>query len=131
MLPQGIAETVTTVIDLGAGTNYTDAVTRGFNKMRDDLGIDPAGAGKITEGLVQFGVPGMGATVAVSEFSKLGKLAQAQTEERSRFFKNNENYKTAFRNERLVEVQKLGLAAQQFLVLWSSGSVVATDGTQI
>ena len=43
-IPQGIAETVTTVIDLGAGTNYTDAVTRGFNKMRDDLGIDPAGA---------------------------------------------------------------------------------------
>ena len=131
-IPQGIAETVTTVIDLGAGTNYTDAVTRGFNKMRDDLGIDPAGVGKLTEGLVQFGVPGMGAAVAVSKFSKLGKLARGTDKMRADpgSLKTMKITKQPLEMKGLSKSQKLGLAAQQFAVAGAVDLVVATDGTQ-
>ena len=64
-IPQGIVETGTSLIDLGAGTDFTSAVTQGFNNFRNRHGIDPAGAaGKITEGLGQVGVPGLGAGAA-------------------------------------------------------------------
>ena len=132
-IPQGIAETVTTVIDLGAGTNYTDAVTRGFNKMRDDLGIDPAGAaGKITEGLIQFGVPGVGAAAAVSKFSKLGKLARGTDKMRADpgSLKTMKITKQPLEMKGLSKSQKLGLAAQQFAAAGAVDAVVATDGTQ-
>ena len=132
-IPQGIAETVTSIIDLGAGTNYTDAVVRGFNKMRDDLGIDPAGAaGKITEGLIQFGIPGLGAAAAVSKFSKLGKLARGTRGMKpdAGSLKTMKITKQPLEMKDLTKSQKLGLAAQQMAAAGAADAVVATDGTQ-
>ena len=132
-IPQGIAETVTSIIDLGAGTNYTDAVVRGFNKMRDDLGIDPAGAaGKITEGLIQFGIPGLGAAAAVSKFSKLGKLARGTRGMKpdAGSLKTMKITKQPLDMKDLTKSQKLGLAAQQMAAAGAADAIVATDGTQ-
>jgi len=131
-IPQGIAETVTSIIDLGAGTDYTSAVTQGFNNFRNKHGIDPAGAaGKITEGLVQFGVPGLGAAAAVSKFSKIGKLARG-TDMRADpgSLKAMKITKGALNMKDLSRSQKLGLATQQFAAAGAVDAVVATDGTQ-
>ena len=132
-IPQGITETITSLIDLGAGTNYTDAVVKGFNKMRNDLGIDPAGAaGKITEGLIQFGVPGLGAAAAVSKFSKLGKLARGTRGMKpdAGSLKTMKITKQPLDMKDLTRSQKLGLAAQQIVAAGAADAVVATDGTQ-
>ena len=132
-IPQGIAETVTSVIDLGAGTNYTDAVIKGFNKMRDDLGIDPAGvAGKVTEGLIQFGIPGLGAAAAVSKFSKVGKIARGTTGMRPDpgSLKTMKITKQPLDMKQLTTSQKLGLATQQIVAAGAADAIVATDGTQ-
>ena len=60
-IPQGVFETGASLIDLAAGTNYTEAVTKAGNAIRDALDIDPTGtAGKLTEGITQFAIPGLG-----------------------------------------------------------------------
>ncbi len=132
-IPQGIAETATSLIDLAAGTSYTDSVVKGFNKMRNDLGIDPAGAaGKITEGLIQFGVPGVGAAAAVSKFSKLGKLARGTDKMRADpgSLKTMKITKQPLDMKTLTTSQKAGLATQQFVAAGVADAIVATDGTQ-
>jgi len=132
-IPQGIVETATSLIDLAAGTSYTDSVVKGFNKMRNDLGIDPAGtAGKITEGLIQFGIPGLGAAAAVSKFSKLGKLARGTRGMKpdAGSLKTMKITKQPLDMKDLTTSQKLGLATQQMVAAGAADAVVATDGTQ-
>ena len=132
-IPQGVAETFTTIFDLAAGTDYTSAVTQGFNNFRNKHGIDPAGAaGKITEGLVQFGLPGLGAAAAVSKFSKLGRLARGTDRMRpdAGSLKTMKITKQPLDMKGLSKSQKLGLAAQQFAAAGAVDAIVATDGTQ-
>lgn len=132
-IPQGIAETISSVIDLGAGTDYTSAITQSFNNFRNRHGIDPAGAaGKITEGLVQFGVPGIGAAMAVSKFSKLGRMARGTDKMRADrgSLKTMKITKQPLDPKPLTRSQKFGLAVHQIAAAGAADAVVATDGTQ-
>ena len=132
-IPQGLTETVTSVIDLAAGTDYTSAVTQSFNNFRNRHGIDPAGAaGKITEGLVQFGVPGIGAAMAVSKFSKLGRMARGTSKMRADkgSLKTMKITKQPLDPKELTRSQKFGLAVHQIAAAGAADAVVATDGTQ-
>ena len=55
-LPQGIAETVGSIVDYTADTNFTPEITDSFNAARDFLGVDPeTAAGKTVESIVTFG----------------------------------------------------------------------------
>jgi hypothetical protein len=73
------------VIDLAAGTNYSEAVTKAGNALRDALDIDPTGvAGKLTEGLTQFAIPGIAAASAVSKMGRLAKIARGQPQLRGK-----------------------------------------------
>jgi len=101
--------------------------------LRDELGIDPAGmAGKLTEGLTQFLVPGVGAAMAVSKFSKLGKLARGTKNLKPDpgSLKTLKTTKQPFPAQELTTSQKAGLAAQQIGAAGLADAVVATDGTQ-
>jgi len=72
-IPEGIASTGTLIYDAITGGNATGAVEAWFDNLREEAGIDPEGAaGKVTEALVQFGIPGL---YAASAISKVGKLA--------------------------------------------------------
>ena len=72
-IPEGIVSTGTLVSDAITGGNATGAVEAWFDNLREEAGIDPEGAaGKVTEALVQFGIPGI---YAASAISKVGKLA--------------------------------------------------------
>ena len=72
-IPQGIAELGASLIDLAADTNLSKSVTETADEIRTQLGVDPEGlAGKLTETITQFVVPGIGAASAVSKVCKLG-----------------------------------------------------------
>ena len=72
-IPEGIISTGTLISDAITGGNVTGAVEAWFDNLREEAGIDPEGAaGKVTEALVQFGIPGL---YAASAISKVGKLA--------------------------------------------------------
>ena len=72
-IPEGIISTGTLISDAITGGNATGAVEAWFDNLREEAGIDPEGAaGKVTEALVQFGIPGL---YAASAISKVGKLA--------------------------------------------------------
>ena len=74
---QGLAETVSLVPDLIFDTNYGSSVTKFANDLRDAGGIDPAGAvGKITEAVVQFGIPGITAANIVSKAGRVARIAK-------------------------------------------------------
>ena len=108
-IPQGIAELGASVIDLAADTNLSQSVTQTADEIRTQLGIDPEGlAGKLTETVTQFVVPGLGAASAVSKISKLGKLARTGTN--------------------LSKSQKVGLLGQQVAAAGLADAAVSTDG---
>ena len=75
----GILELGAEAVDLAADTSYAKTIHEGIENWKENNGywkIDPEGlAGGLTEGIVQFGVPGFGAAVAVSKVSKFGKMA--------------------------------------------------------
>jgi len=72
-IPEGIISTGTLISDAITGGNATGVVEAWFDNLREEAGIDPEGAaGKVTEALVQFGIPGL---YAASAISKVGKLA--------------------------------------------------------
>ena len=74
---QGLAETVSLVPDLIFDTNYGSAVTKFANDLRDKGGIDPKSAvGKITEAVVQFGIPGITAANVVSKAGRIARIAK-------------------------------------------------------
>ncbi len=96
----GVAETGAALVDLAADTNYSREVTNVKNKIKREMGIDPTGlAGEITQAVVQFAVPGLGAAGFAS------KLAKARN-----FNKNL---------DRLTQIGAAGFA----------DAVVSTDGT--
>ena len=108
-IPQGIAELGASVVDLAADTNLSQSVTETADEIRQQLGIDPEGlAGKLTETITQFVVPGLGAASAVSKVSKLGKLVRTGT--------------------KLSKSQRVGLLGQQVAAAGIADAAVSTDG---
>lgn len=76
----GLAELAALVPDAINDTNYSRRVTEAKNQLKDDLGIDPRGlTGEITQALVQFAVPGIGAVGAASKLAKLRNLSKTTT----------------------------------------------------
>ena len=114
-IPQGIAELGASVIDLAADTNLSKSVTESADELREYLGVDPEGlAGKLTEGVVQFGIPGLGAASAVSKVSKLGKLAKAAKAKPGLIG--------------MSKAQKVGLVGSQMAAAGIADAAVSTDG---
>ena len=125
---QGIGELGALGVDLIADTSYAEEVEKGFNDFRNKLGIDPAGlAGKLTEGVVQFGIPGLGAAGAISKFSKLGKLAKASKPGKLDVARKGLGGKTV---APISRNQKFGLAVSQVSAAGVADFVVSTDNTQ-
>jgi hypothetical protein len=144
-IPQGIAELGASVIDLAAGTNYSEAVTKAGNALRDALDIDPTGvAGKLTEGLVQFAIPGITAASIVSKGSRLAKIARGQPQLRGKQsvfdkFRGKRRGKEVGtelgfaakgRELKLTKSQKFGEATRQIAAAGLTDAIVSTDGTQ-
>jgi hypothetical protein len=78
-IPEGIVSTGTLVSDAITGGNATGLVEQWFDGLREDLGIDPTGAaGKVTEALVQFGIPGVAAASAVSKVGRVARIMRGQ-----------------------------------------------------
>jgi hypothetical protein len=76
----GLAELAALVPDAINDTNYSRRVTEAKNQLKDDLGIDPTGlTGEITQALVQFAVPGIGAVGVASKLAKLRNLGRTTT----------------------------------------------------
>ncbi len=76
----GVAELAALVPDAINDTNYSRRVTEAKNQLKDDLGIDPTGlTGEITQALVQFAVPGIGAVGVASKLAKLKNLSKTTT----------------------------------------------------
>jgi hypothetical protein len=144
-IPQGIAELGASVIDLAAGTNYSEAVTKAGNALRDALDIDPTGvAGKLTEGLTQFAIPGIAAASAVSKMGRLAKIARGQPQLRGKQsvfdkFRGKRRGKEVGselgiapkgRELKLTKSQKFGEATRQIAAAGLTDAIVSTDGTQ-
>ena len=127
-IPQGIAELGASVVDLMSDTSYAEEVEKSFNNFRNRLGIDPAGmAGKLTEGVIQFGVPGLGAAAAVSKVSKLGRLAKASKAGKLDVARKGLGGKTV---APISRNQKFGLAVNQVVAAGAADALVSTDNTQ-
>ena len=72
---EGIGGLVTLVPDLAIGTEFGNAIDRGGDRLREQLGIDPEGAeGTFAQGIDQFGVPGLAAASADRKDSKLSLI---------------------------------------------------------
>jgi len=120
-IPQGIIELGASVVDLVADTDYSTDVTEGFDRLRDNLGIDPEGTfAKILEVGTQFVVPGGLAISAVSKGSKLGKLALAAKSKRASIGAEGGIAS-------LTTAQKFGLNAQKAAAAGLVDAAVATD----
>ena len=132
-LGEGVLETAALGVDLIADSDLATGVRQGAKNLRDSLGIDPEGfAGKGTEALVQFGVPGIGALSAVSKFSRLGKQARNFAAQRKAALleadevTQNKLLKDAA-NGALTGGQKAALGAQQIAGMGLADAVVATN----
>ena len=121
---QGIGELGELVTDaVGITDIETEFVKDTANNLRNELGIDPAGmTGKITEGIVQFGVPGIGVASGISRGSKLLQP----------FVRKNVQRIAAAQRKgaKLTKKQKFNLAAAQITAAGVTDAIVATDGTQ-
>ena len=74
----GLLETAALIPDLVTGSDYAVRISEAKNKLKDDLGIDPTGAaGEITEALVQFVIPGLGAAGLIGKAAKLRNFSKA------------------------------------------------------
>jgi len=74
----GLLESAALIPDLAAGTDYAVRISKAKNELKNDLGIDPTGAaGEITEALVQFVVPGLGAAGLIGKAAKLRNFSKA------------------------------------------------------
>ena len=124
-IPTGVVELGAELVDLGADTSYAKEVHETVEEWKKGVGIDPEGtAGAIAEGLVQFGIPGLGAASAVSKISKIGKAATKL----SRGQKIGGLGKPV--RVSLTKGEKVALATQQMVAAGVADAVVATDGTQ-
>ena len=69
---QGVATIPTTVVDLLFNTEVTDNVNEFFESIKPDV---QGRAGKTVQTVLQFGIPGLGVTKALSGLSKTKQLA--------------------------------------------------------
>ena len=69
---QGVATIPTTVVDLLFNTEVTDNVNEFFESIKPDV---QGRAGKTVQTVLQFGIPGLGVTKALSGLSKIKQLA--------------------------------------------------------
>ena len=136
---EGAVTTGTSLFDLAADTNYTDKVIDKAEEIRKDLGIDPAGlTGTIVEGLVQYGIPGLGAASAVSKIGRLSRAARGVSEigKKKLGSKSKKTLrklgKTGIKKPgQLTRSQKFGEAARQIGAAGVADTIVATDNTQV
>ena len=80
----GIVEGITTLptlaVDLIAGTNSTEIVEQAFDQFKEDNGIDPEGlAGTVTEAIVQYGIPGIGAASVAGRLGRVARIASGKS----------------------------------------------------
>ena len=117
---QGVGEFVGILSDLsGATKTLARDVEEGGIALRNKLGIDPAGmTGKITEGLVQFGVPGLGAAGLVAK----GTLGITKNFRRAA--------KLAQKGGNISRARKTGIAIQQIGAAGLADAIVSTDNTE-
>jgi len=128
-IPTGVVELGAEVVDLAADTSYAKEVHETVEEWKESVGIDPEGmAGTLAEGVVQFGVPGLGAAAAVSKISKLGKIATkfSRGEKVGGFGKAAKYRKRAS----LTTGERVALGTQQMVAAGVADAVVSTDGTQ-
>ena len=128
-IPSGIVQLGAELIDVAADTSYAKEVSDFTNELKDYMGIDPEGmAGHIAEGLIQFGIPGIGAASAVSKISTLGRVATKLSRG-----KNVGGFGKAAKYNKLTSLtkaQKVALGSQQMAAAGLADAIVATDGTQ-
>lgn len=136
---QGLAETVSLIPDLTLGTSFGKSVTNFANELRDKGGIDPAGVvGKVTEAVVQFGVPGITAANIVSKAGRVARIAKGTPKIGVKRIKGTDlkprelgqDALVKGRPQALTKSQRFGLAAKQVAAAGLADAVVSTDGTQ-
>ena len=131
----GIAQLIAEGVDLVADTSYAKTIHEGVENWKENNGywkIDPEGlAGGLAEGIVQFGVPGLGAAAAVSKISKFGKMAtQFSRGKKVGGFGKAAKYNKYKKQTQLTTGQKVALGTQQMVAAGVADAVVTTDGTQ-
>ena len=136
---EGLVTLPTLGVDLIAGTNSTEAVEEWFDETKKNFGIDPEGlAGTVTEALVQFGIPGIGAASAASKVGRVARIASGKSKigVKSVGFKDarqlGQKYGDAVkgRASALSRSQRAGLVAQEISAAGLADAIVSTDGTQ-
>ena len=149
---EGVITLPTLAVDLAAGTNATEVVENWFDETKDVLGIDPEGAaGKVTEALVQFGLPGVGAASAIGKAGRVARIATGKSKIGAKRFAKEKARKEAGeeidpiearelgvkygsvvkgRKSALTKSQRAGLVARQVAGAGLADAIVATDGTQ-
>jgi hypothetical protein len=153
-IPEGIVTTGFLAYDAITGNRATDAVEAWFDGIRSDLGIDPEGAaGKVTEALVQFGIPGIAAASYVSKAGRVGRILQGRpkigarnpeigpknarvlgtnlsgiNKARDPFRKFKKDGQIVF--EKQTKAQKLGRYATMLTAAGFADAIVSTDDTQ-
>ena len=76
----GVAELAALVPDAVYDTDYSRRITEAKDRFKEERGIDPTGlTGEITQALVQFAVPGLGAVGVASKLAKLRNLSRTTT----------------------------------------------------
>mgnify|MGYP001210010617 CR=1 FL=1 len=106
-IPEGIISTGTLISDAITGNNATGAVEAWFDNLREEAGIDPEGAaGKVTEALVQFGIPGISAASAISKVGKTTKFLKGTGFEKP--LRNIERRRRIREGEVKIGVKRIG-----------------------
>ena len=121
---QGILELGELVTDtVGITDIETEFVKDTANNLRNKLGIDPAGlTGKITEGIVQFGVPGVGVAAGISRGAKILQPFVRKSVQRAA--------KLQRQGKTISKKAKFNIAAEQVVAAGVTDAIVSTDGTQ-
>ena len=141
---QGIGELGASAVDVVADTDYSTAVTKGAQELREELGIDPVGlVGKGAEIITQFVVPGAVAVGAVSKLGKAGKFlnylsgkiggkttafSPTKLGRLSEAARKGKAGKLVGAEGKLTRGQKFALLGQEAAALGVTEFVVATDG---
>ena len=141
---QGIGELGASAVDVVADTDYSTAVTKGAQELREELGIDPVGlVGKGAEIITQFVVPGAVAVGAVSKLGKTGKFlnylsgklggkttafSPTKLGRLSEAARKGKAGKLVGADGKLTRGQKFALLGQEAAALGVTEFVVATDG---
>ena len=141
---QGIGELGASAVDVVADTDYSTAVTKGAQELREELGIDPVGlVGKGAEIITQFVVPGAVAVGTVSKLGKTGKFlnylsgkiggkttafSPTKLGRLSEAARKGKAGKLVGADGKLTRGQKFALLGQEAAALGVAEFAVATDG---